>query len=161
MKRFRLRFSFFVAVLLGFAVFTTPAHAQQNAASSNDRLEQLERRVNEIAQGQERQAQLMGGNQQQPSAAAQMDGRHEMPPGNMPPPHMVHRRICRLIGICIICAIIFNILIAIWIFSDIRRRGTGSGIFIVLALIAGIPTAIIYALVRIGDNKLVEPVRTP
>ena len=58
-----------------------------------------------------------------------------------------------LIRLCCLVAFIFNILIAIWIFTDIRRRGEGSGIFIVLALLAGIPAAIIYALVRIGDRK--------
>jgi len=42
---------------------------------------------------------------------------------------------------------------AIWIFTDIRKRGEGHGIFVALALLAGIPTAIIYALVRIGDKK--------
>jgi len=45
-----------------------------------------------------------------------------------------------------------NLLLAIWIFSDIRKRGEGSGIFVALALVAGIPAAIIYSLVRIGDK---------
>jgi hypothetical protein len=49
---------------------------------------------------------------------------------------------------CVVC----NVLLAIWIFSDIRKRGEGSGIFVVLALVAGIPAAIIYSLVRIGDK---------
>ena len=45
------------------------------------------------------------------------------------------------------------ILLAIWICTDIRKRGEGSGIFIALALLAGVPAAIIYTLVRIGDKK--------
>jgi len=49
---------------------------------------------------------------------------------------------------CIVC----NILLAIWIYTDIRKRGEGSGIFIALALVAGIPAAIIYSLVRLGDK---------
>jgi len=49
--------------------------------------------------------------------------------------------------------LIFNILLAIWIYTDIRKRGEGSGIFIALALFAGIPAAIIYSIVRIGDKK--------
>jgi inner membrane protein involved in colicin E2 resistance len=52
---------------------------------------------------------------------------------------------------CIVC----NVLLAIWIFTDIRKRGEGSGIFIALALVAGIPAAIIYSLVRIGDKAAV------
>jgi hypothetical protein len=42
--------------------------------------------------------------------------------------------------------------LAIWIFTDIRKRGEGPAIFIAVALIAGIPSAIIYSLVRIGDK---------
>jgi hypothetical protein len=48
--------------------------------------------------------------------------------------------------------IVCNILLAIWIFTDSRKRGEGSGIFIALALLAGVPAAIIYSLVRIGDK---------
>jgi hypothetical protein len=44
-------------------------------------------------------------------------------------------------------------LAAIWIYTDIRKRGEGPGIFIALALIAGVPAALIYAVVRIGDKK--------
>ena len=56
-------------------------------------------------------------------------------------------------GLFLLVAVVFNILLAVWIFTDIRKRGEGSGIFIALALLAGIPAAIIYALVRIGDKK--------
>jgi len=46
-----------------------------------------------------------------------------------------------------------NVLLAAWIFTDIRKLGHGHGIFIALALLAGFPAAILYALVRIGDKK--------
>jgi len=46
-----------------------------------------------------------------------------------------------------------NILLAIWIFTDIRRRGDGPYILVVVALLAGIPTAIIYTLWRIGEKS--------
>jgi hypothetical protein len=58
-----------------------------------------------------------------------------------------------LLGLLFLVGIVCNILLAVWIYSDIRKRGEGSGIFIALALLAGIPTAIIYSLVRIGDKK--------
>ena len=58
-----------------------------------------------------------------------------------------------LLGMLFFIGVICNILLAIWIFTDIRKRGEGSGIFIVLALVAGIPSAIIYSLTRIGDRK--------
>ncbi len=56
-------------------------------------------------------------------------------------------------GLFFLVACISNILIAIWIYTDIRKRGEGPGIFIALALMAGVPAAIIYAIVRIGDKK--------
>ncbi len=48
---------------------------------------------------------------------------------------------------------ICNVLLASWIFTDIRKLGQGHGIFIALALLAGFPAAILYAVVRIGDKK--------
>jgi apolipoprotein N-acyltransferase len=68
------------------------------------------------------------------------------------------KAIAGLLKLCFLVCFIFNILIAVWIFTDIRKRGEGSGIFIALALLAGVPAAIIYALVRIGDKKT-EPAR--
>jgi hypothetical protein len=48
---------------------------------------------------------------------------------------------------------LLHILLAVWVYTDIRKRGEGHGIFIVLVLLAGLPAAILYALVRIGDAK--------
>jgi hypothetical protein len=49
--------------------------------------------------------------------------------------------------------VVCNVLLASWIFTDIRKLGQGHGIFIALALLAGFPAAILYAVVRIGDKK--------
>jgi apolipoprotein N-acyltransferase len=61
--------------------------------------------------------------------------------------------IADLVKLCFLVCFIFNILVAVWIFTDMRKRGEGSGIFIAMALLAGAPAAIIYSLVRIGDKK--------
>lgn len=58
-----------------------------------------------------------------------------------------------LFRLLFLIGIICNVLLAIWIFTDIRKRGEGSGIFIAMALVAGIPAALIYALTRLGDKK--------
>ena len=58
-----------------------------------------------------------------------------------------------LLKLCFLAGFVFNILVAVWIYRDIRKRGDGSGIFIALALLAGIPAAIIYSLVRIAEKK--------
>ena len=49
--------------------------------------------------------------------------------------------------------LVCNVLLASWIYTDIRKLGQGHGIFIALALLAGFPAAILYAVVRIGDKK--------
>jgi hypothetical protein len=157
--------------------------AEPDQAGSADRLERLERRVNEMAQHQEQLMRRLGAQQQDGQAPMAAQGRENMrPPIRMPdrpgmgqpmppagapemapvptpagpPVHdaKAHEGIAGLIRLCCLVAFLFNILAAIWIFTDIRRRGEGSGIFIALALLAGVPAAIIYALVRIGDKKV-------
>ena len=54
--------------------------------------------------------------------------------------------------ILLLC-IIVHILLAIWVYQDIRKRNVGSGIWIVIALIAGLLGTLVYAIVRIGDIK--------
>jgi hypothetical protein len=163
--------------------WATPVLAAEEARGGPaDRLERLEQRVNEMAQRQEQLMRRLGAPQQDrqaPRAAPMqekvrrqialpggtgMGGR--MPPAGAPelagapapvgPPPAAAKHLQDIAGfvkLCFLVAFIFNILIAIWIFTDIRKRGEGPGIFIALALLAGIPAAIIYAIVRIGDKK--------
>ena len=55
-----------------------------------------------------------------------------------------------LVALILLVGLAFNILVAVWISGDNRRRGGGSGIFVALAVLAGFPAAIIYTLMRIG-----------
>jgi hypothetical protein len=154
--------------------------AEEERGAPTDRLERLERRVNEMAQRQEQLMRRLEPPQERPGSPALpgQDGmRPPMPlPGSenmrQPPPAIPPapaapavaaapqpaKAIAGLLKLCFLVCFIFNILIAVWIFTDIRKRGEGSGIFIALALLAGVPAAIIYALVRIGDKKT-EPAR--
>ena len=52
----------------------------------------------------------------------------------------------------LICGII-HILVAIWVYMDIRQLNRGSGIWIVIALLAGLLGALVYAIVRLGDSR--------
>lgn len=52
----------------------------------------------------------------------------------------------------IICSIV-HILVAIWVYTDIRQLNRGSGIWIVIALLAGLLGALVYAVVRLGDSR--------
>jgi hypothetical protein len=161
-----------VFCVLGFGKPAVAVAAEEREPQPGDRLQQLERRINELAQRQEqvlRRFDARRDQQAQPAPQWRMprQGRLPAPPPNlenprrplpaagMPAPEMLKARkgLHDLIGLIVLIGIICNILLAIWIFTDIRKRGEGSGIFIALALVAGIPTAIIYALVRIGDKK--------
>jgi hypothetical protein len=184
MKRLSLRLGLAAAcVALTILGRANPVFAAEpDQAGPADRLERLERRVNEMAQRQEQLMRRLGAQQQEgqtPMATAGPEGMRQMRPlpdrariGQPMPPtgtpelavlpapagpaaHNVnlHEEIAGLIRLCCLVAFVFNILIAIWIFTDIRKRGEGSGLFIVLALLAGVPAAIIYALVRIGDKR--------
>ena len=51
---------------------------------------------------------------------------------------------------------IVHILTAIWVYQDIRKRGVGSGIWIVIALLTGLIGTLVYAIVRLGNTKPAE-----
>ena len=163
---------YLVAVLagLGWLSQTTPAFAQESNAPA-DRLERLERRVNEMAERQEQFMHRLGaqmdhqnqmgqpGQPGQPGNPGNENIHRPMPPWGAPmavrqfPENRAAKGLHDLLGLLFLIGLISNILLAIWIFTDIRKRGEGSRIFIAVALVAGIPAAIIYALVRIGDRK--------
>jgi hypothetical protein len=52
-----------------------------------------------------------------------------------------------LLGIAVV-----HILCAVWVYQDIRQRACGSGIWIVIALLAGLLGTLVYAVVRVGDT---------
>jgi hypothetical protein len=89
---------------------------------------------------------------QHPDAAGKL-----MPMGRMPWPDKEKRSEIRcvvgILRVIVLVWLVCNVLLAAWIFTDIRKLGQGNGIFIALALLAGFPAAVLYALVRIGDKK--------
>lgn len=160
--------------VIWFAGALRVAAAEDNPpAGGDERVQRLERRLNEVAERQEQMMRRFGAPMQQ----EQMQGRRgpirgegPVPPfepggfhGPMPAagPHpglpgpgagQALHDLGGMVRLMFLVWILCNILLAVWIFTDIRRRGEGSGIFIVLALMAGIPAAIIYSLVRISDR---------
>lgn len=139
---------------------TTPVAAQdRERAALDERLNRLERRINEVAEHQQRVMQHLAPGLNRPDAkpAAGPCAVCPLAPPKATPAAMGPKCPVRCCGF--VCAgllalvLTINILLAVWIFTDIRKRGEGHGIFVALALVAGIPTAIIYALVRIGDKK--------
>ena len=165
----RLSLAAMCAALTMFGWVTPVFAAEDDRGGPGDRLERLERRVNEMAQHQEQLMQRLGAAQgrQGPMAghgrrgmgqpAPPMGGPRAMgvPEPGTPPIHAAQggKAIHDLVGLLFMVTLVFNILAAIWIYTDIRKRGEGPAIFIVMALVAGIPAALIYAIVRIGDKK--------
>lgn len=150
---------------------TSVAAQDRERGDLNERLNRLERGVQEMAQHQQKMMQHFTAVMQHPGAKPMMapGASHPKPmmapgapcPMPMPPkpgmPAMGPKcplKPCPYLWVALLgLAATVNILLAVWIFTDIRKRGEGHGIFVALALVAGIPTAIIYALVRIGDKK--------
>jgi len=142
----------------------TPLAAQENrGGESFDRLERLERQIQELAQRQEQMMRRLESQAEHSAPRPQLGGgdpgpRLQPPGGSGAGPHNMPgarraKGLHDLLGLLFVIGVLCNILLAIWIFTDIRKRGEGSGIFIAMALVAGIPAAIIYSLVRLGDKK--------
>lgn len=142
---------------LGWLGQIGPAAAQERGGQG-ERLDRLERQIQELAQRQEQFMHRLESQAQRPSDAWQSGppGIRGPRPGDAlqgPPGEKAAKGLRDLIGLLFLIGIICNILLAIWIFTDIRKRGEGSGIFIAVALVAGIPAALIYSLTRIAEKK--------
>jgi hypothetical protein len=46
---------------------------------------------------------------------------------------------------------VVHVLLTIWVYQDIQKRKTGSGVWIAIALLTGVLGTAVYALVRLGD----------
>ncbi len=164
MKSLMLRL-YLVVALVGMTLggAANSAFAQDERGGAGERLERLEKRINELAERQDQLMRRLGAQIESQRPMAWQGGeniRQPMHPRSAPAtgPHnppgaKVAKGAQDILGLLFLIGILCNILLAIWIFTDIRKRGEGSGIFVAMALVAGIPAAIIYALVRLGDKK--------
>ena len=55
-------------------------------------------------------------------------------------------------GLVFLCFVV-HILLAIWVYQDIRKRNAGSGMWIAITLLTGFFGALVYAVVRLGDKQ--------
>lgn len=53
----------------------------------------------------------------------------------------------------LLLVLVVNILMAVWVYQDIRQRGCGSGIWIVIALLTGLLGTLVYAIVRLSNGE--------
>jgi len=56
------------------------------------------------------------------------------------------------LAMLLIVCLVVRVLVAVWIYQDIRLRNAGSGLWIVLGLLGGLLAALVYAVVRLGDT---------
>jgi hypothetical protein len=151
-----------MAGVFGLALFgkATPVLAAgDNPAGSDERLMRLEQRMNDLAARQEQILRRLGAPPERPGPGPAPGSENIGPwaPAAVPGSILVVsiHRLGDTARLIMLGYMVCNILMAVWIFTDIRKRGEGSGIFVALALAAGIPAAIIYSLVRIGDRAAV------
>lgn len=64
-----------------------------------------------------------------------------------------HPAMKHMCGIMVICMVV-HILLAIWVYQDIRQRNAGSGLWIVITLLTGLLGALVYAVARLGDKPV-------
>ncbi len=56
-------------------------------------------------------------------------------------------------GPLLLLLLVVHILVAVWVYTDIRKLNSGSGIWIVIALLTGLLGTLVYAVVRMGDAR--------
>ena len=57
------------------------------------------------------------------------------------------------LGVLLLICGVVHILVAVWVYMDIRQLNRGSGIWIVIALLTGLMGALVYAIVRLGNGR--------
>ena len=126
------------------------------------RLERLEQQVHQLAERkvqvddrgasmpEHRDGPFIQDDMREPHRGTPPDARWQYPD---PRSRGAIRCLVGIVRVAVLVVVIINIGLAIWVFRDIRKRGEGSGFFIVLALIAGVPGTIVYVLNKISERK--------
>ena len=70
--------------------------------------------------------------------------------------HCKHSK-CKAGPVILIVCFVVHILLGVWVYQDIRRRQCGSGIWIVIVLLAGLLGVLPYTIVRLGDANREKP----
>ncbi|HOK96600.1 MAG TPA: hypothetical protein PK052_12360 [Anaerohalosphaeraceae bacterium] len=121
-----------------------PAAAERLGAvqrQQQERLDRLEQQLNHLIKRLESQAEPIPG----PKAV--------VPPVKAIKPQRGPRGHRPFWCAMMVCCAVVHILSAVWVFQDIRTRGAGSGVWIVIALLAGLFGVLVYAVVRLGDIR--------
>ena len=121
---------------------------RQHEIAFNEQMRQLELEKKRMELEQERA--MLKTHEQKPAPRPGIAG-----PGAFPGKDgykKCHFMMKHFFGFVFMCMIV-HVLLAIWVYQDIRKRNAGSGIWIVVALLTGLPGALVYAVVRMGDAR--------
>ena len=69
----------------------------------------------------------------------QGDDRHEGPKG--------------LLALLLLGCLVSHILLTVWVWTDMRAKGIGRGLWVPIVLLTGLGGAILYAIVRLADTR--------
>jgi len=146
----------FAAMLVSLG---TVARADESDRRLMERMERLEQQVQRLTSTLERGKERFGHPPAPQPPRLSPDAPQPPPPPCPLCPAVANcaRHMAGLVRFLIALAIVINILLAVWVYQDVRKRGEGRGIFIVLVLLAGLPAAILYAVVRLGDRAGDKP----
>ena len=125
---------------------------QEAQAETGERMRQLELKRQHLAL-QQREAEM---DFEQKMRELELK-KHYMALEQKQPPQthpdcFAHHRKGRMFPLLAICCIV-HILVAVWVYQDLRRRNAGSGVWIAIALLTGLLGTLVYAVVRLGDSR--------
>ena len=151
MKRYVLSFVL-MSMLVPTAVFCQEFEEQEEIERQMQQMEmrgmELKLQQHEAEMGIEREMQELELEKRRMQLQREQRGPEHPRPGMHHPkkgPHLL-----------LLLCLVIHILVAIWVYTDIRRLNRGSGIWIIIALLAGLLGALVYAVVRLGDNRQKE-----
>ena len=148
-----MRHFFFILFFWTSFYFWLPSAAIAQEDRPNRERPQIEQQMERIRQAQnelnEQRHQL---EMERQEVEHQRDHMRQQRPWPATPKRMMGRPKIFCIFVMVMCLVV-HILAAVWVFQDIRIRGSGSGIWIVITLIAGLLGALVYAVVRISETK--------
>ncbi|MBM3860592.1 MAG: hypothetical protein FJ395_13205 [Verrucomicrobia bacterium] len=150
-----------LAVVAMLLVAGASARPDEGDRRLMERLERMEQQVQRLSAMQDRSPGRIGrpDGPRGPLCPPAMQASRPMPPSGpacpVTPRHM--QKIGCAVRTLIFLAIVVNIILAVWVYSDTRKQSESRGIFIVLVLLAGLPAAILYALIRLGDRVGQKP----
>lgn len=158
MKRYVLSFVL-MSMLVPTAVFCQEYEEQEEIERQVQQMEMQERQMElqqrEAEMGIEREMQQLELENRRMQLEREHRGpEHEQRGPEHPGPGMHHPE--KEPHLLLLLIAVVHILVAIWVYTDIRRLNRGSGIWIVIALLAGLLGALVYAIVRLGDNRQKE-----